>query len=442
MGVWRPRRESIVAHFGVLSYQGAGHLNPLIALARELVKRGHHVTFFLPPEFESRIRRQNLDFFPIDTSAISQTHTDFRTASQKKPNWIKDTRVRLRRLDQEIGVYLREYVDAIRAVGVDALLMGEITLTGPTVAEMLRLPYVVISTSIPHNFGWQAPRSLLNHPWQARLQAGLLEVSIFHMGGPVGRLLNKYRRSVGLKSISSIGRTFPELAHITQWPQCLDVSRPTLPARFFHTGPFVDTNGRTPIEFPWSQLTGKPLVYTSLGTTRKAEDDVYHRIATACTGLDLQLVITLGGRRNLESFADLPGKPLVVHNAPQLDLLSRADIVITHAGPNTVLETLLQGKPMLALPIALDQPAIAMHLQRLGVAEVLPAESRSAEEIRAALLRLRAQPRYRDAARNIQTQLKTLRGVTRAASIIEESLANCRRGTSTLAQDDCSLTSA
>ncbi len=71
-------------------------------------------------------------------------------------------------------------------------------------------------------------------------------------------------------------------------------------------------------------------------------------------------------------FSDLPGKPLVVGNAPQLELLKRAEIVISHAGPNTVLETLMQGKPLLALPMALDQPAVATRLSALGVAEVLP----------------------------------------------------------------------
>jgi MGT family glycosyltransferase len=161
-----------------------------------------------------------------------------------------------------------------------------------------------------------------------------------------------------------------------------------------------------------------------LGTTRKADPEIYHRIALACAGLDLQLVITLGGRRNLESFANLPGNPLVVENAPQLDLLKRAGLVITHAGPNTVLETLLSGKPMLALPVALDQPAVAAHLQRLGVAQVLSPQQRSADEIRDALLKLMSQNCYREAAKAIRAELQSLHGAAHAASIIEEALAS------------------
>jgi MGT family glycosyltransferase len=144
--------------------------------------------------------------------------------------------------------------------------------------------------------------------------------------------------------------------------------------------------------------------------------------------LDLQLVISLGGRRDPAMFTGLPGNPLVVGTAPQLELLNRAEIVITHAGPNTVLETLLQGKPMLALPLTLDQPAIAAHLARLGVAEVLSTENRSAQQICAALVKVQKDTRYRDAAQKLQTQIRSLGGLDRAADIIEEALAKYRAG--------------
>ena len=106
---------------------------------------------------------------------------------------------------------------------------------------------------------------------------------------------------------------------------------------------------------------------------------------------------------------------------------SRADLVITHAGPNTTLETLLSGKPMLALPLALDQPAVAAHLERLGVAEVLSPLHRSAGEIREALLKIRTESRYRKAAKAIQAQLQSLDGAAQTASIVEEALAKHAR---------------
>jgi zeaxanthin glucosyltransferase len=331
--------------------------------------------------------------------------------------------LRLDRLDQEIGIYLREYPAAVRAAGVEVLLMGEMALAGPTVAEILRIPYFVVSTSIPHNFGWQAPPSFraLCLPQAAR-QARMFEVSIFRMKGPIRQILDRYRRDAALGSIARIGSTWPELAHITQWPSCFELPRHNLPPRFFYTGPFAARGPRRPVHFPWDKLRGQPLIYASLGTTRKADPAIYHRIAAACAGLDMQLVITLGGGRTLSPFASLPGNPLIVEDAPQLDLLERADVVITHAGPNTVLETLLQGKPMLALPLALDQPAVALRLKRVGAALVLSPSRSSAEDIRAALLKIKTERRYAEAARAVQIQLSSLRGTERAASIMESRL--------------------
>jgi len=412
-----------MSHFGVLSYKGTGHLNPLIALSRRLVARGHKVTFFLEAEMEAQFRRHGLGFSPIgpvpsETAASSRTHIH-----NKPSSGIAAIRYRIRRTVRDMETSLRQSPAPIARAGVDALIIDEIVLAGPTVAEMLCLPYFVISTSVPHNFGWSAPRriapptSLLN-----RVQRALLEISVVRMRGPVRRRLDAYRRQAGLRPIREIKKVFPELAHITPLPRCLDFPRSGLPENFHYTGPFVDETARLNVEFPWERLDGRPLIYASLGTTLKGDSSTFQLIAGACEGLGLQLVISLGDRRDPEMFRGLPGDPLVVRNAPQLELLKRADIVITHAGPNTVFETLMQGKPMIALPKTFDQPAIAARLERAGVAEVLRVKGLSAEKIRGALVKVLTDSRYRDAARELQTEIRSEDGLERAVSIIERAL--------------------
>jgi zeaxanthin glucosyltransferase len=415
-----------MAHFGLLSYKGTGHLNPLISLSRQLIAQGHKVTLFQSPELELRTREQGLDFFPIDTfrSVDIKQHRTWKSTS---PASLGEIHYRLNRISSEMETFMRVYPPALRAAGVDTLIMGEISLTGPTVAELLRLPYFIVSTSIPHNFGWHAPRSIMpTTSWIDRLQKKLLEVSILHMKGPVLWSLDRLRKRVGLASARNIAQTHPELAHITQWPKCLDDQSSTLPANFFYTGPFVNEMARPSIDFPWEKLDGRPLVYASLGTTRRNDPAIFHRIAQACSGLDMQLVITLGGRRDPSILAGLPGGPLVIRNAPQLEFLKRATIVITHAGPNTALETLLYGKPLVALPMTLDQPAVAARLAKAGAAVVLSEKRRSVEDIRDALLKARDDPRYREAARKLQTQMLSLRSLDHATEIIERSLASHR----------------
>lgn len=416
MNVTRQGKQGM-AHFGVLSYQGAGHLNPLIALSRELSARGHAVTFFLNAEAEDRIRVGELGFVPIGTD-------NRNSAKHGKPSGgIALLRYRLRRTVDEMQMFLRETPPALGRAQVDALIIDELALAGPTVAEMLRLPYCIVSTSVPHSFGWSAPRRIM--PTKStldRIQSALLEVSILNIRGPVRRSLDHFRRSNGLGPIRDMQKTFPEFAHITQLPQCLDFPRANLPSTFCYAGPFIDEAARPAIAFPWERLDGRPLVYASLGTTRKCEPIVFRWIAEACEGLNTQLVISLGGRRDLGLFQNLPGNPLVVKEAPQLELLKRASAVITHAGPNTVFEALAQGKPMVAIPTAFDQPAIAARLAWRKAAVVLPFGKLSVKRLRAALGKILEDPAYRKAAEEIQTELLSHKSLECAANCIEAAL--------------------
>jgi zeaxanthin glucosyltransferase len=412
-----------MSHFGVLSYKGTGHLNPLIALSRQLVSRGHRVTFFQKPGVEAEVCRHGLEFVPVGTSKPC-SGVDGRAGGIHTPyTGITAIRNGIRRIVGDMEMSLREGPAALTHAGIDTLIVDEITLSGPTLAEMLHLPYFVVSTSVPHNFGWSAPgRIAPRHSCFDRVQNALLHVSVLRMRGPVRWRLDRYRHQAGLGPVRGMEKVFPELAHITQLPQCMDFPRSALPHRFYYTGPFVDEAARRSVEFPWDRLDGRPVAYASLGTTRKGEPDIFHMIAEACNGLNLQLVISLGGRRDPEMFADLPGNPLVVRSAPQLELLKRAEIVVTHGGLNTALETLMEGKPLIVIPKSFDQPAVAARLEWLGVAEVLRLEGLSAGQIRLALAKVLGDPSYGDAARVVQGKIRSARGLERAADVIEELL--------------------
>ena len=416
------RDEDLVAHIGALAYKGTGHLNPLLALSRRLIAHGHRVTFFQHPDLQCQILQQGVEFFPISSGTPGKVQL-FRRYRWMQGLGLGEIDDRLRRIDQEIATFLSVYPSAIRAAGVDALLLGEISLAGPTVAELLGLPYFIVSTSIPHNFGWKAPRSITGpRSMRVSIRNAFLEISLLRLRGPVRRILDRYRRQLRLGPIRSKAKNSLELAHITQWPQCLEDQLPQ-PAETYYTGPFIDCQGRTRIDFPWDRLDGRPLVYASLGTTRKGELTTFYRIAEACSELHVQLIITLGGRRDPAVLAELPGDPVIVSNAPQLELMQKASMVITHAGPNTVLEALMLGKPMLALPITLDQPAVAWRLARSGAAEVLSPQHRSTRGIRHALAKVLEDPHYRQAALRLKAEMSAIDGIGRAVEIIESKLA-------------------
>jgi len=413
-------------HFGVMSFTGTGHLNSLILLSQHLKARGHKVTFFEKPKIESRVRQAGLDFYPIGTAKSPFKKKNANVNNPSLRSQLSTLRFNLKRITLDLEMYVEETTVALTQTKVDALLVNEIALTGPTVAQIVRLPYFIISTSVPHNFGWNDLSWLSGYKysesWFSLVEAAFLENSALRMRGPIRRALDACRRHVGLGPVRQARTSFPELAHITQLPECLDLPRSRLPGNFHYTGPFANRAARPHVDFPWDRLDGRPIIYASLGTTRNVQAFVFRLISEACQDLDLQLVISLGGRYDPEMFHDLPGNPLVTKYAPQLELLKLATIVITHGGPNTVFESLMEGKPMVAIPLAHDQPAVAARLARLGIAEVLPVMRLSAKRIHRALVKVLNDPSYRDAAVKMQAKLHSLHGLQRAVDVIEQSL--------------------
>jgi MGT family glycosyltransferase len=116
----------------------------------------------------------------------------------------------------------------------------------------------------------------------------------------------------------------------------------------------------------------------------------------------------------------LPGSPLVVNYAPQLELLARANLTITHAGLNTVLDSLSNGVPMIAIPITYEQPAIAARIRWTNTGEVISLQSLTVPKLRALVQQLLMTDTYTNNAQKLKVSMQQAGGVKRAADIIEQ----------------------
>jgi MGT family glycosyltransferase len=146
-------------------------------------------------------------------------------------------------------------------------------------------------------------------------------------------------------------------------------------------------------------------------------------IAEACDGLDAQLVISTGGGVSPDALGDLPGRPLVVHYAPQVELLRRAVLAVTHAGLTTVLEALSTGVPMVAVPVTNDGPGVAARLVWTGAGEAIPMRQATSQRLRTLVARVLSNPSYRAAAERLRDSFQAAGGAPRAAEIIEQDLS-------------------
>ncbi len=145
-------------------------------------------------------------------------------------------------------------------------------------------------------------------------------------------------------------------------------------------------------------------------------------IAQACLGLDVQLVIALGDEFYLKTLPPLAGLPIVVAYAPQLELLKRITMTITHAGTNTVLDCLSDGIPMVAIPITIDQPGLASRLAWAGATEVVLPKRISVSKLQEAIKRVLTDSSYRQNALRLQSATQRAGGVSRAVDLIEKAV--------------------
>jgi MGT family glycosyltransferase len=135
--------------------------------------------------------------------------------------------------------------------------------------------------------------------------------------------------------------------------------------------------------------------------------------------MNVQLVISHGGGLSALQAAKLPGNPVVVGYAPQLELLARARLTITHAGLNTVLDSLTHGVPLITLPITYEQPAIAQRVEWTGCGRTVPLAKLSPLLLRRVVSEVLLGEQYYAASRRMADAIHSSGGVRRAADLVE-----------------------
>lgn len=413
-----------MTHFGIISPPVSGHIHPFSALGRELLKRGHQVTYFQVVDLEEKIHSEGLDFFPIGQSDHPQGSLPASLAQLGTLQGLAALRFTIQAVARTSIMVCRDAPEAIRAAGVNALLVDQMEPAGGAVAEHLGLPFVTICNALAINRDPIAPPPFT--PWKyvdarwAMLRNYIGYALSDRLTAPISTAVGTYRRAWNLPALTSPDESFSKLAQICQMPREFDFPRHELPPTFHYVGPLRGTPAPAP--FPWDRLDERPLVYASLGTLQNSREPLFRCFAEACATLDVQLVMSHGGGLTDDQVARMPGRPLVVRYAPQLELLARAALTITHAGLNTVLDSLANGVPLITIPITYEQPAIARRVEYTGAGRLVPLRRLDGGRLRRVVQEVMEDARYRAQAARMADSIRRAGGVTRAADIVESVL--------------------
>jgi MGT family glycosyltransferase len=412
-----------MSRIGILSFSSPGHYYPLTALGRRLQSRGHDIVYFQVADLERPIRAAGLEFRQIGQEDFPPGALRARDEEVCQLKGLAALRCALRGIRRKSLMLFRDAPAAIRDEGVDSLIVDQIEVAGGTVAEYLRLPFVSVAVALPVNLDPTVPHAIF--PWShrvgtgARLRNRVGNAAFEWIFSGTLRTINRQRLAWGMTPAPDFNSLFSRLAQVTQLPAALELPGRRLPPHFHHTGPWTDETGREPVDFPWSRLDPvRPLVYASMGTLQNGVLRTFRLIAQACAGLDLQLVISLGGGQDPGLLGDLPGDPIVVGYAPQLELIRQSTLTISHGGLNTALESLAQGVPMIVLPVAYDQPGVGARVEWSGVGRTIPVGRVTVSRLRGAVCAVLEGAAYRKRADRLRSKIEATDGLNRAADLI------------------------
>lgn len=400
------------------------HLHALQALAQVLIGRGHRITFILPASAAGLLTDSAITFAALTPA----NHQSGALSSPQQPG-VSVGRLSMRRLIGQMAAgtdrLCCQLPAMLTALSVDGLIVDQMEPAGALVAEALGMPFVSVACALPVNREDSLPLPVMPFDYAdtaaARHRyAASQRIYDWLMRGHT-RVVNLHARRFGLSPRHGLHDCLSPLAQISQTIKEFDFPRQALPAHFHAVGPLRPPGPAGKAEWPLAD--SRPRVFASLGTLQGHRFRLFVAITQACRQVGAQLLVAhCGGltRAQAETLRH-QGAEGVTDFADQAALLHQAQAVITHGGMNTVCDAIMSLTPILALPIAFDQPGVAARVVWSGIGRRVSRYS-SAATLAANLSVLLSDQHVCQRLRPLQKGLVTAGGAIKAAGIVEQAL--------------------
>ncbi|MCY0940889.1 macrolide-inactivating glycosyltransferase [Streptomyces sp. H34-S5] len=394
------------AHIAMFSIAAHGHVNPSIEVVRELVARGHRVSYAIPASFAEKV---------AETGATPVIWTSTLPTDDDPEAWGTE-------LIDNVEPFLDDAVQALPQLAAafagdepDLVIHDITSYPAPVLAHGWGVPAVSLS---PNMVAWEGYEEEVAEPLFAELKAsgrGQAYYAKFAawltghgLGDDVDRFQGHPRRSLVL-----IPRALQPHADRVD------------PSVYTFVG--ACRGDRTATRDRWrrpASAEGKKVLLVSLGSTFTKQPAFYRACVEAFGNLpDWHVVLQIGRFTDEAELGPVPANVEVHHWVPQLDVLHHADAFITHAGAGGSQEGLATATPMVAVPQAVDQFGNADVLSSLGVARHVPMAEADAAALREAVLALVADPGVAARCAAVRAGMAEEGGTARAADLIEAELS-------------------
>jgi MGT family glycosyltransferase len=377
-----------------------GHINPTLSMGAVLLQRGHRVGWItLDKSLASKLPEGGeLLYINYDESdQQKQDSEQYLDIITKKIVYGIDS---IKFLYEEVLIPLNRHsyegiVNLLDQFKPDLVITDHQMFAGAIAAANKNLPY---ATSVTAPAAIKVMDELPKvHEWEVNQIVAL-------------------QREFGIDNASSIACSSLLTMVLTSQ---LFFGEMELPAHYRFTGPVINRRS-VKLTFDWYRLqaSNRPKILVSIGTTfdHEHKKSFFTKVIEAFGNEDITVVVV----SDPALFDEWPTNFIVKTQVPQLELLPHLGAVVCHGGHNTVCETLLNGLPMVVIPIAYDQSHVAGRVVRTGAGLRLNFNRFKAGHLKDSVNEILSTPNYKAAAEQLKQSFLNAGGTETAADLLEQ----------------------
>ena len=385
-----------------------GDVQPMVALADGLIKRGHEVTICAPPENEELFSRVNCRFIPFGPSP--------KKAAKEDPSKQKGG-VAVKISPKEGKKVISDQINLLPKIltGTDLILGVGIVFGVHTAADILKVPYRFV-IFYPIVLGTTS-----DDPFKNRIMFGFGRsvINMFIKG-----FINKHRARFSLPPVKDVWSHWLGDRVIVACDPELNKARTGVSFPFTQTGfMLLPSKNDLPDNVKNFCNSGNPPVYIGFGSNPIADTEKFKLIFEKVNSdTNQRLIISKG-------WADLPESNsadiLYVDELPFDLLFPKLAAAIYHGGTGTMAAIARAGIPQAAFPFMADQFTNRDNIFKLGIGpKTCNFKEMTAESISTAINECINNNTYKNNAIDLSNKLKTSDGTEQTILLIEKEFIN------------------
>ncbi|MCX5381161.1 macrolide family glycosyltransferase [Streptomyces sp. NBC_00091] len=402
-----------MAHIAFFILPAAGHVNPTLSVARELVARGHRVSYALSENYGERVLATGAEFlpYPMDQERFLETMVPQQDSASytDQQEFLNMMKWMLELTQQTLPPFEAHFADD----RPDVFVCDPSSFwSGHILAAKWGIPVIRSTPTYVANEHWSL------HPPVDTAEEQQEDPETGELFGVVAGLLAEHGVEKGIGEFADDVHSGPALVYL---PRAFQYAGETFGEEVNFVGPCTSANS---FHGDWqAPQTGRPLALITLGTLYNKQPSFFRACVEAFADLDWDVVIAHAGGVAEGELGEVPAHIQVHTFVPQGEVLAHATLMINHGGTSTVLQAVSEGVPVISVPQMAELHATATRVEQLGVGAKILRKDISPELIRETVLSLAGDEDVRAAVARLREQIESAGGPGAAADAVERLLA-------------------